>query len=80
MSELKTFDGVAEPGDVLLLLSDAIANWLMVAFSANEPSAHRFLSLLSEGRTDQLDIFADECRSSGEMRNDDIAAIHVQIA
>ena len=79
MSELKTFDGVAEPGDVFLLLSDAIANWLMAAFPANERDVHRFLRLLSEGRTDQLDIFADECRSSGEMRNDDIAAIHVQI-
>ena len=51
----------------------------MAAFPANERDVHRFLRLLSEGRTDQLDIFADECRSSGEMRNDDIAAIHVQI-
>jgi len=78
-SELKTFEGVGEPGDTFVLLSDTIASWLLGSLSADVPTAGKFLRLLSKGCKEELDILTDERRLSGEMRNDDIAAIHVQI-
>jgi hypothetical protein len=71
--------GISLPGDVLLLMSDAIACWyLAVAHErpALKTALHR---ALAEGqRTDVAALLAEE-RTAKQLRNDDVAIIRIEV-
>jgi hypothetical protein len=77
---IKQFTGGAQLGDSFLLLSDAVACWLLEQRGGGSMAlAQTFESLLRDDRIDELDIFFDEQRTAVNIKNDDIAAIHIQV-
>jgi hypothetical protein len=76
---IETHDGIAESGDTFYLLSDSVANWYLQGKRTNSVCVTAFEHLLARGLTSELDILFDEQRASEQMRNDDIAALHVRV-
>jgi Protein phosphatase 2C len=76
---VSVYEGTAEPGDVFLLMSDAVACWYLGAIKSGSRLAEDFDRLLSEGRTEEMDIFIDDRRASAEMKDDDVAVIYIKI-
>jgi hypothetical protein len=73
---LGEFEGLAEPGDCFLLLSDAVACWFL-----EYPEARaEFVAQLTQGRSAELDRLVAAQRQAGRMRNDDIAAMAISFA
>lgn len=71
---LGVFEGTAAPGDRFLLLSDAAACW----FLDNPGEREEFAGLLLDGGA--LDVYVAAQRQSGRMRNDDVAALGIELA
>jgi hypothetical protein len=72
--------GSLEPGDVIMLLSDAAAAWYLM-LAANEPDARAAFDVLS-GRASDAEIaalFASE-RVAGRIKDDDIAVVRIEAA
>jgi hypothetical protein len=76
---LSVHQGESNAGDVFLLMSDAAACWYLGAMKSGSKLTTDFEQLLAGGRTDELDIFIDERRASGEMKDDDVAVIYIKI-
>lgn len=72
-------EGTAEKGDTFYLFSDSVANWYLLGKKVNADFVEEFEQLLTHGSTSELDIFFDEQRADSQMRNDDIAAVHVRV-
>jgi hypothetical protein len=76
---VQVFDGSAQRGDTLLLMSDAVACWFLEASSSAPNQADEFQRLLNEGQTEKLDIFIDDNRLTTAMKNDDVAVIYIRV-
>jgi hypothetical protein len=72
-------DGLAKVGDVFLLLTDAIAAWYLESVHRNPDLAQSFNAVLAAGDAHDIEIFVNRCRNSGNLRNDDVAAIRIVI-
>ncbi len=72
-------DGRASIGDVFLLVSDALAAWYLGALQNSSETAIEFSTALGRGDPQKLQALITECRTSGTLRNDDIAAIRIAI-
>jgi len=70
---LGEFEGTAEAGDRLLLLSDAAACW----FLEHADTRAEFLGHLHHGRDGEMQRLIAAQRQGGRMRNDDVAAMLV---
>lgn len=71
--------GMAEPGDVFLLLSDAIAAWYLKANAAEPTLALQLEEALSQGDQRSLqDLIAHE-RAAHALRNDDVAILQISV-
>lgn len=68
--------GSCESGDVLWLLSDGVASWYLERFEKNQFAWSDFFETKED---DELKSFFDEERLAGRMRNDDVAAIRIEI-
>jgi hypothetical protein len=68
--------GDCESGDVLLLMSDAVASWYLQCFENDELDAddHFFAQPDVE-----LSEFFDRERLAGRIRNDDLAIVRIEI-
>jgi Protein phosphatase 2C len=77
--QLQEHQGIAESGDRFFLLSDAVASWFLGGKQKRAAGTERFEDLLSKGMTNELDIFFDEQRADSSMRNDDIAALYLEV-
>ncbi|HEY6804226.1 MAG TPA: protein phosphatase 2C domain-containing protein [Pyrinomonadaceae bacterium] len=72
--------GTTEPGDELLLLSDAIAAWFLTLHQqGNAKIKALFAELVASGNTEPLVEFLELQRSSGHLKNDDIAIVSLVI-
>ena len=76
MQSLVVESGSCECGDVLLLLSDAIASWYLQRLEQNDLDPDTFLRMTE---TEELNRFFDDQRSTGKMRNDDLAVVRIEI-
>ena len=71
--------GRAQPGDVFLLVTDAIAAWYLTALKKAPDLAERFNAALAANQTQEIESLVAHLRSGGELRNDDIAVVQVSI-
>lgn len=76
MQSLVVESGSCEYGDVLLLLSDAIASWYLQRLEQDDLDPDAFLRT---AQTEELNRFFDDQRSTGKMRNDDLAVVRIEI-
>lgn len=74
MTSVVIDSGSCESGDVLLLMSDAIASWYLQRLE-NGSSEDLFDTKCDE----ELNRFFDEERLAGRIRNDDLAIIRIEI-
>lgn len=72
--------GLLEPGDVLLLLSDAAAAWYLRLADRNDQVRSIFDELLKAARAYDLEHFFDSERLAGRIKDDDIAVVRIEIA
>lgn len=71
--------GSLEPGDVLLLLSDAVAAWYLKLRESNDQTSSRFDGLLRTGQNDGLVGLFESERQAGRIRDDDIAVLSIAV-
>jgi len=76
MRSLVVESGCCEDGDVLLLLSDAVASWYLQRFEQNDLNPNE---LLQSKQHEQLNEYFDDQRLTGRMRNDDLAVVGIEI-
>lgn len=69
--------GSCESGDVLWLLSDAVASWYLQRLENGDVSAQELFHAESEK---ELNNFFDAERLAGRIRNDDIAIVRIEIS
>jgi hypothetical protein len=74
MTSVVIDSGSCESGDVLLLMSDAVASWYLQRLE-NGSSEDLFDTKCDE----ELTRFFDEERLAGRIRNDDLAIIRIEI-
>ena len=66
--------GNCESGDVLLLMTDAVASWYLKCFENDELEDHFFAQ-----SDEKLIEFFDRERLAGRIRNDDLAIVRIEI-
>lgn len=71
--------GIVEPGDVLLLLSDAVAAWYLMLVEKDEPARGRFDLLLKTMQESELELLFEKERLNGRIKDDDIAVIRIEV-
>ena len=76
MQAVVTDAGVCENGDVLLLMSDAIAAWYLQRLEKNDLDPDEILRTKCD---DELSQFLDAERLAGRIRNDDVAILRIEI-
>ena len=76
MKSLVVETGVCQSGDVLLLLSDAMASWCLERFEKNDLDPNQLFETKDD---DKLKEFFDDQRLTGKMRNDDLALLRIEI-
>ena len=76
MKEVVTGSGVCQNGDVLLLMSDAVASWCLQRFENGDLDVNEFLGASSD---DELRQFFDDEREAGRIRNDDVAMVRIEM-
>lgn len=79
IEQIELRDGRADSGDVFLLVTDAMAAWYLNALLTNPEAAGAFESALSRGDATELESYIAAWRVDGSLRNDDIAAIWIEI-
>jgi len=72
-------DGLVKNGDVFLLLTDAIAAWYLRSLSSAPDLTDAFQCYLAVNDVQNLQRLVTDCRDSGSLRNDDVAAIRIVI-
>jgi hypothetical protein len=71
--------GISLPGDLLLLMSDAIACWYLGAAEQNPSAKVRLhLALTSNNRKDAASLIVEE-RAARRLRNDDVAIVRIEV-
>ncbi|MGH9941969.1 MAG: hypothetical protein ACRD9R_06375 [Pyrinomonadaceae bacterium] len=77
---LTTQAGVAEPGDVFLLLSDAVAAWLLELYETGRHTlAAEFDSLLAASENETLTRLLRRKRRERRLKDDDVAIVRVLV-
>ncbi|MBD0371879.1 MAG: hypothetical protein ICV60_13650 [Pyrinomonadaceae bacterium] len=71
--------GTIEAGDVLLLLSDAVAAWYLMLLERDEKALARFDNLIRDEREAELATLFESERVAGRIKDDDIAVVRVEI-
>ena len=71
--------GAARDGDVLLLLTDAVAAWFLRLFAEADSCITKFENALADGRDEELNLLIDAERQVGRLRDDDVAAVRVVV-
>jgi hypothetical protein len=74
-AQLRLFGGELMPGDTLLLATDALAQFVLVAAEAGAADLGDLLRALERG-----DGAIEDGRTRGSLRNDDVAAIVIRIS
>ena len=70
--------GEVRDGDVLLLLTDAVAAWYLRLFAEADSSITKFENALADGRDEELNLLIDAERCAGRLRDDDVAAVRIE--
>lgn len=68
--------GKCESGDVLLLMSDAVASWYLKCFENDDLAAEDTFFTRPDN---ELGEFFDQERMAGRIRNDDLAIVRIEI-
>ena len=68
--------GSCNDGDILLLLSDAMACWFLEHFERNDLDPNRLFKTTGD---EELKQFFNDERLAGRMRNDDLAMLRLEI-
>lgn len=76
MKSVAVASGSCNNGDVLLLLSDAVALWFLERFEENQFNPNEFLNPKQD---EELEQFFDGERLAGRLRNDDLAILQIEI-
>ena len=74
MTSVVIDSGSCESGDVLLLMSDAVASWYLQRLETGSSE-----DLFDTKCDEELNRFFDEERLAGRIRNDDLAIIRIEI-
>lgn len=77
LQEMQFRSGTVEPGDVFLVLTDAIAAWYLEMLESHPERAASFESLAGRACQDGLESLLAEERKRATLRNDDIAVIRI---
>ncbi|MCA0375530.1 MAG: protein phosphatase 2C domain-containing protein [Gemmatimonadetes bacterium] len=78
--EVRCVSGTARSGDAFLLLTDALAAW-MLRYSKSEPElTQNFLRLLESASPESLADLVSNERRSRRLRNDDVAAVLLRLS
>ena len=77
-SEFITSATPIQTGDILLLATDALAQWL-VSDSPDLPQEKRIKSLISISSDDEFDMFIGEERKNKRIHNDDTTMMKIEI-
>ena len=76
MKSVVTDSGTCQDGDVLLLMSDAMALWCLQRFENRDLDVEQFLSTKTD---EELREFFDAERMAGRIRNDDLAIVRIEV-
>ena len=79
LENLVVASGTLRDGDVLLLLSDAIAAWYLMLVEKDDQIRSAFDLLLKAGQADELRQLMEKHRLSGKLKDDDVAAIRIEL-
>jgi len=79
LSKLVSAGGEAERGDTFLLMSDALSAWFLESVSKSDGRAAQFDSMLAASENDLLARLVRGERESKRMKDDDVAAVRVQL-
>jgi len=79
-NEIAVSSGRLESGDEVFLLSDAIASWyLRLSEQSDASTRDQFGELLNDNNRHGLEEFLELQRTSGRLKNDDIAIIRLML-
>jgi hypothetical protein len=70
-------EGLARPGDLILLMTDALAAWFLAEV---ELRRRPWVLLDGIGTPEEFDYFIDRMRASRSMRNDDVTLLKITVA
>lgn len=79
LEKVVVVSGLVEPGDVLLLLSDAVACWYLMLAEKDKPARSFFDLLLKSTQDEELTLLFEMERLSGRIKDDDIAVIRIEV-
>ena len=79
LARLVEREGRAEPGDTFLLMTDALSAWYFGASARRDPRAEEFDSLLAASENNSLSRLIRGERAAARMRDDDVAALRVEV-
>ena len=79
LAQLVEAEGRAEPGDVFLLVTDALAAWYFEALTRGGGTAEEFDSLLAASDNVALSDLVRRERAAARMKDDDVAAVRVSL-
>jgi hypothetical protein len=79
LARLVEAEGRAEPGDTLLLVTDALAAWYFEALARRAAAAEEFDSLLAASDNVGLSDLVRRERAAARMKDDDVAAVRIRV-
>jgi len=71
--------GEAQDGDTLLLMTDALAAWYLRMFAEHSSIVTEFEHALAFAHDEELSLLIDAERRAGRLRDDDVAAVRVEV-
>ncbi len=73
-------NGSGDPGDRLLMMTDALAQWCLAQHEAGRCPWSQITSLLASptGRMD-FEVWVDEQRNTGQLQNDDVTLLAIDL-
>jgi hypothetical protein len=79
LAQLVEAEGRAEPGDIFLLITDAMAAWYFGALARGGEAADEFDSLLAASDNVSLSDLVRRERAAARMKDDDVAAVRIAL-
>jgi len=79
LARLVEAEGRAEPGDIFLLMTDALAAWYFEALARRVGTAEEFDSLLAASDNVALSDLVRRERAAARMKDDDVAAVRIAV-
>lgn len=76
MQSVVAESGSCQHGDVLFLLSDAVASWYLQRLEQNDLDPDAFLGTK---QNEELNQYFDDLRQAGKIRNDDVAVLRIEL-